>query len=299
MNILAIILTYNEELHIERCIKSIKKLTTNILVIDSFSNDKTQDICLENNCKFLQRNFKSHSDQFNWALENIEENYEWILRIDADEIMTNELTENIILKTKSCKPSLNGIYFNRIIKFNGKKIRWGGASPSWSLRFFRFKKGYCESRLMDEHIIVDGDTTRINGNLIDENLNSLSWWIQKHERYSSLEAIELLNTEYNFLEHYKYSKFLRIKSSQSWLKEKVYLKLHVSIRALLYFVYRYFFRFGFLDGTQGFSFHFLQGFWYRFIVDLKFIELKKEIIKNNSSKNDIKKIINKKFNIQI
>lgn len=166
------------------------------------------------------------------------------------------------------------------------------------MRLFRFGYGQCESRLMDEHIVVKGLTDSFSAEMIDDNLNSLSWWTDKHNKYSSLEAVELLNQEFHFMGE-NISTELEAGSQASikrWLKEKVYARLPNGFRAFLYFSYRFIFRFGFLDGQQGVAFHILQGFWYRYLVDLKVIEVKRYMIIHQS---DVKSAIKAVLGIRL
>ena len=109
-----------------------------------------------------------------------------------------------------------------------------------------------------------GRTVRVEGDLIDDNLNSLSWWTDKHNGYASREAVELLNLEFKFLQ--RVDGILpseRSRAGKQWVKENIYAILPPGIRALLYFTYRYVMQLGFLDGRIGTTFHVLQGFWYR------------------------------------
>lgn len=130
---------------------------------------------------------------------------------------------------------------------------------------------------MSEHIKVAGPSADFRGELIDDNLNSLSWWTEKHNRYASREAVDLLNLEYGFMPHDSVAS-LRGRSQAGvtrWLKESVYARLPGGFRALAYFLYRYVLRLGFLDGRAGFAFHFLQGFWSRYLVDAKVAEVRR------------------------
>lgn len=130
---------------------------------------------------------------------------------------------------------------------------------------------------MDEHLIVQGEVVHINADFADDNLNSLTWWTEKHNRYSSREAVELLNLQYNF----NLSQPATILSAgkqatvKRWMKEEVYFRLPGGFRAFCYFFYRYVIRLGFLDGQAGTVFHVLQGFWYRYLVDAKVAEVKR------------------------
>jgi len=130
---------------------------------------------------------------------------------------------------------------------------------------------------MDEHIKVAGPTVDFSGELIDDNLRSLTWWTAKHNQYASREAVDLLNLEYHFMPH---DTVARLRGGHQagvkrWLKEQVYAQLPGGFRAFAYFCYRYVIRLGFLDGQAGTAFHFLQGFWYRYLVDAKVAEVKR------------------------
>jgi len=167
--------------------------------------------------------------------------------------------------------------------FLGRPIRWGGLFPIRVLRVFRHGAGRCEDRWMDEHILVDGATADLSGEIVDDNLNSLTWWTEKHNAYASREVVDLLNLEYGFMAH---ETVADIRGGQQagvkrWLKEKVYARLPDGLRAFAYFFYRYVVRLGFMDGKEGTAFHVLQGFWYRYLVDMKLHEVQTYIKKNN------------------
>jgi hypothetical protein len=165
----------------------------------------------------------------------------------------------------------SGFSVLRSIVFLGKKIRFGGVSRLPTVRIFRVGFGEIEQRWMDEHILVDGKIGQLDAELLDINLKSLTWWIDKHNHYSSREAVDILDLRYRSPEQTvsidRSSGFLP--SLKRALKERLFLSLPVEISALLYFVFRYIFLLGFLDGSEGFAFHFLQGFWYRYIAGLK------------------------------
>lgn len=283
MHLTAIILTYNESKHLARCINSLSGIAQEIVVVDSFSNDDTVDIARRLNAIVLSRKWTNHSDQFNWSLGELKFPTDWILRIDADEVITPELSASIQTELPKLTASINGVYLRRRMKFLGKEIRWGGVFPTKVLRIFRPGHGASESRLMDEHITVTGSTTELTGELIDDNLNSITWWTAKHNRYSSLEATEMLDLEYKFIS--RPASAIPAVSNQPglkrWIKERIYARLPEGFRAFAYFFYRYIIRFGFLDGRAGTAFHFLQGFWYRYLVDTKVAEVKAYMNRTN------------------
>ena len=270
-DVTAIVLTYNEEKHIERCILSINKFVKRIIIIDSFSTDNTLKIVKKYNIETLQNKFVNQSKQLNWGLNNSNIKTEWILRIDADEILTKSLIKKVSENLKDYSPNISGITVNRKLIFFGKKIDFGGFFPHKTLRVWKNGKGKCEDAWVDEHVITDGKVIHINEDIIDENLNNLNWWINKHKSYAIREAINFLLTKKNLEDN-----DLKINNlgqfSKKKLKFEIYYKLPVFLRPLLLFLYSYFFRLGLLNGWQGLVFHSLQGFWFRFLVDIKIKE---------------------------
>ena len=194
LDISVIILTYNEEKHIERCIKSIKKYSDNIYIIDSYSTDNTIAISKSFNSTILQNKFINQSKQFAWALDNINFKTEWILRIDADEY----LEDNLIIEIKNKLPNINkdivGINLKRKHMFMDKWIKFGGRYPLILLRLWRNGHGYIEDRWMDEHIMVEGGKTiTLKNSFCDHNLNNLSFFINKHDWYAGREVVDILS----------------------------------------------------------------------------------------------------------
>jgi glycosyltransferase involved in cell wall biosynthesis len=267
----AIILTLNEERHIQRCIESIRPLVSSVLVVDSGSTDRTLEIAKSLGAEVIERSWHNHATQFNHGVDHLAGKDGWLLRIDADEIL--EPADFDIQKFAQSK--INGLSVQRRIYFMGRRMRFGGIEASWPLRLFRNGFGRCEQRWMDEHIVVEGAVEKSNLVLSDINLNSLHWWTEKHNSYASLEAIEVLNRKYNFLgDSIVQKNRLSIQATfRRTLKENLYLKLPSGLRAVIYFFYRYVLRGGFLDGTAGYYFHFLQGLWYRSLVDAKVKEI--------------------------
>jgi glycosyltransferase involved in cell wall biosynthesis len=277
LDLTVVILTYNEERHLTRCLSNIRTIAKDILVVDSFSSDRTIKIANEFSARVLQNKFINHAAQFNWGLDYGDISTEWVLRIDADEYLTDQLINQIKVTLLGDLPNVDGVSFNRRMTFQGRIIRFGGVFPVQVLRLFRYGRGRCENRWMDEHIKVSADTINLSGELIDDNLNSLTWWTDKHNKYASLEALEMLNLEFNFMRHDFSDGLKGCKQSfiKRWLKEVVYSRLPGGLRAFVYFLYRFIIRLGFLDGEAGVAFHFLQGFWYRYLVDVKVSEVKR------------------------
>ena len=272
-----IVLTYNEELHLARAVASVKDAATRILVVDSGSADRTLEIARDLGCEVLSNPFVNHATQFNWALDQMPQDGGWVLRLDADEIVSPELLDEIRTRLPVLDADVDGVFVPRRMAFLGRPIRHGGVFPVKVLRLFRAGRGRCENRWMDEHIMVIGRTTEFRGELLDDNLNSLTWWTQKHNAYASREVVDLLNLEYGFMAHESVASLSNRQqaSVKRWVKENVYSRLPGGLRAAIYFFYRYVVRLGFLDGYEGTQFHVLQGFWYRFLVDAKLAEVRR------------------------
>ena len=271
-----IILTLNEEKHIERCIKSLQSFAKNIFIIDSYSTDKTVEIAEKLGAKVYKNRWPgNHAKQFQWGLDNCPIDTKWAMKMDADEYVLPELSNEIIEKLGSIEDSISGIYIKRRVFFLGKWIKYGGYYPTWLLRIWQYDKGHMEQRWMDEHIkLSSGKTIQFENDLVDDNKNNLTWWTEKHNNYATREAVDLLNIIYNFksYDEVKPDIFGTQEQKKRWLKIR-YAKLPLFFRPIIYFTWRYFFKLGFLDGKPGFIWHVLQGGWYRFLVDAKVNEI--------------------------
>lgn len=284
MTLTVVILTKNEERHIKRVLASVSGIADRCVVVESGSTDHTVELAVAHGAEVLENPWINYATQLNWALDQLPHDTEWVLRLDADEIVTPELLTEITQKLPNLGPQIEGVYVSRRMTFLRRPIRWGGVFPVRVLRIFRYGKGRCENRWMDEHIQVEGATAEFDGEIIDDNLNSLSWWTEKHNSYASREVVDILNLEYGFMPH---ETIANLQSRQQagvkrWLKEKVYARLPGGLRAFVYFFYRYIVRLGFLDGKEGTAFHVLQGFWYRYLVDAKLFEVKKHMERTGS-----------------
>lgn len=294
-SISAIILTYNEEQHIARCIQSLQGIADEIFVVDSFSTDKTIEIAKELGAKVFQNPFINQAVQFNWALQNCPIQSEWIIRIDADEYIDNGNQLDLKQYLTELPEEVTGLHISRKIVFQEKELLHGGWYPKWNLRIFRTGKGFCENRWMDEHIVLsEGRSEQLQLDFVDENLNDLSWWIAKHNNYATREAIDHFlkqgeETENDIIPNL----FGNEAERKRWLKKR-YHSFPLFIRPFFNFIYRYFILLGFLDGKAGFIWHVLQGFWYRFLVDAKIFELKRRF---NNNREEIVKHIKKKYSI--
>jgi len=270
-----IILTYNEEKHINRSIKSVLKISNDIIIVDSFSTDKTIKIASKFNVRIFRNKFVNQAKQFNWALNNIKIKNNWILRLDADEYLSKELIIEIKKKLPeiNLNKEINGICLIRKQFFLRKLIRFGGRGKLIMLRLFRKNYGICENRLMDEHIMIKkGKILKFKNFFYDDNFNNLENFKEKHERYAKREAKQYLIDQNNKRKSiFKYNTRTIIKK---FLINNIYYKIPYQISSMLYFLIRYIFLLGFLDGINGLKYHYIQGFWYRYLVGKNIIKLK-------------------------
>jgi len=294
-----LILTYNEEQHIARCIKSLNPFAKDIFIIDSCSTDNTVEITESLGAKVFQNKWPgNHAKQFQWGLDNCPIETEWVMKMDADEYVLPELATEIQEKIDSLNHDVSGIYIKRRVYFMGKWIKHGSYYPIWLLRIWRYKKGQMEQRWMDEHIkLSDGKTIQFKNDLVDENNNNLTWWTEKHNNYATREAVDILNILHGFIHYDEVEPKLLGSQEQKkrWLKIR-YASLPLFVRPFLYFTWRYFFKLGFLDGKQGLVWHFLQGFWYRFLVDAKIYQIQKMAKDENKL---LKQVIKHNFGINL
>lgn len=274
VDLTAVILTRNEEKNIAACIKSIKGLARRIVVIDSGSTDNTIQIAQKLGAEIYFHEWENHSRQYNWGIQNATIKTRWIFRIDADERLTKESVKEI---EKICvdneNTDINGIVVRFKVTFLGKDLKHGGIYPFKKLLIYKADKGYMEDRNMDEHIVLrEGKSVELKNDSLHCDFKCLSEWVDKHNKYSSQEVLDyFLGMEKSNIEIKGLSFNARIKRK---IKFGLYYKLPIGMRAHLYYIYRYYFRLGFLDGKEGKIFCFLQAYWYRFLVDAKIHEEK-------------------------
>lgn len=273
-NVSFLVITFNEEKNIGHALDGID-WADEVFVIDDSSRDKTLDIIKEYpNVSVFQHKFENYAAQKNWALDHLPWSNEWVFILDADEQITPELEEEIIKiinrpQTKEC-----GFFVNRRFIFLGKWIKHCGWYPSWNLRLFRKGKARYEDRTVNEHMIVDGEVGYLKNNMIHENHKGLFDWIEKHNRYSSLEAKEVYGFSHKRKETGLSPSFLGnpVERKRAF-RERVMPKLPIFLIPLLRFSQMYFLRLGILDGYTGFIFCTLQAIQ-EFNTSIKLKELK-------------------------
>lgn len=299
-DITVVILTLNEELHIRRVIESALAVTDRIIIVDSFSTDQTITIAKSLGAAVFQHAFVNQAQQFQWAMENCQVQTAWTLRLDADEFLTPELVDEMKSRVPVLDPSVSGVFIKRRVFFLGRWIRYGGYYPIKLLRLWRTGHARIEQRWMDEHTyLVQGTAIEFQHDMVDDNLNNLSWWTEKHNAYSTREAIDILSRKESGKEHAGESihHFGDNQASRKrWYKQNLYLRMPLFIRCLLYYLFRYWIRLGFLDGRQGLVFHFLQALWYRMLVDAKIWQLQSMARKENKP---LSEVIEQRYHISL
>jgi glycosyltransferase involved in cell wall biosynthesis len=273
-----LILTRNEEANIAACLASVA-WAKEVRVIDSLSSDSTVEIAQSLGAKVYSHPFEGYAKQRNWALDNLPISSEWVLFLDADEQIPAPLAEQIRRVVSSPGNHYAGYYLNRRFYLLGRWLRHGGLSPNWILRLFRRQAGRCENREVNEHIVVTGPVGRLDEPFDHRDNRGLSEWIAKHNRYAALEAEIFLRQKSE--ERREESITPRLRGQQPerrrWLKLRLWDRLPLLARPFLHFLYNYFLRGGFLDATPGFVYHVLWSFWYRFLVDVKILEMRRRV----------------------
>ncbi len=274
-----VILTYNEERHIARAIASVRALATEIVVVDSYSKDRTVELAAAAGARVLQNPFVTQAKQFQWAMDHAGLTADWVLRLDADEVIGEDLAAALHRELPRYGADVAGVNFARRHIFMGRWIRHGGRYPLWLLRLFRRGQGRVEDRWMDEHIVVwGGRTESLHGVFEDRNLHDLGFFTAKHNAYAVREAVDVLIQRHRLAA--EDAGVLEAKTSgqakaKRWIKQRVYNRLPFGVGPFALWVYRYFAKLGFLDGREGLIYHTLQGFWYPFLVEAKVLEYEK------------------------
>lgn len=275
-----VILTHNEERHIARAIASVQGFATQVFLIDSGSTDRTAEIAEAAGAQVLRNPWTNYAQQFQWGLDNAPITADWVMRLDADEVIEPDLAASIAARLPTLPPAVAGVNLKRKHIFMGRWIRHGGRYPLTLLRLWRRGRARIEQRWMDEHMLLtEGGAVVFEGGFSDINLNDLAFFTDKHNKYAAREAVDILNQRYGlFPTDAAESVGASAQAAQKrGVKERIYNRLPFGVGPVLYFLYRYIIQLGFLDGREGAIYHGLQGLWYRFLVDAKVEELRREI----------------------
>ena len=277
LDLSVIILTYNEEIHIRRCLENVKQFASKVYVVDCFSIDRTAQIAKELGAEVIEHEWPGNqAEQFNWALDNLPITTEWILRLDADEYLLPGLIEELLEKLPVIPESVSALSLSLARAFCGKILHHGIVNNIRIIRIFRKGKARYEKRLMDEHLsVLSGETIDMKNQFVDDNRMPIGLFIDKHNGYATREAALLLDAEYHLTNMDSLPQDYGREVEKKRTQKARYARMPLFWRAFGYFVYRYIIKLGFLDGKEGFLWDFLQGWWYRTLVDAKVYEIKK------------------------
>lgn len=269
-DITAIILTKNESKNLPDCIESITNFADRIVIVDSGSTDDTVEIAKKYGADVYVHKFENYARQFNWAIDNTNINTKWTLRIDADERFTNELCQELeqLLITHN-NDDINGITMEAWLFFMGKRIAYGGPKKR-KLMIFKSGIGRIEDRKMDEHTILSkGIAIATKEKFLHYDFKDLTFFINKLNWYATREMQDYFESLDNIGNDSLSDKDIvrtRVK------KYEIYYKFPMFVRSWLLFIYFYIFKLGFLDGKEGFIYHYMYQRWYRCLVDAKIYE---------------------------
>lgn len=271
-NISILIPTFNEEVNLPHALKSVVGWADRIWVVDSESTDRTREIAASMGAEVVVQPWLGYARQKNWALDNLAWESDWLFILDADEAITAALRDEMmaIAKMDPAQVAEGGFYVNRLPHFMGRPIRHCGFYPSYNLRFFKRGKARYEDREVHEHMVVDGETRRLNEIMLHEDRRGLEHWIAKHNRYSTLEAREIIKEQLR-VSSKRASRLERGIAFRRWLK--LHVLPYLPLSGLFRFFYMYIFRLGFLDGATGFRFCLLLAV-YDYFITLKLAELR-------------------------
>ena len=276
-----VVLTFNEGKHIARALRSLAPLDAQIFVVDSFSTDATVEIARAEGALVVQHTFVHQAQQMQWALLNMPITTAWVMRLDADEVLTTELIDEIKHRLPILPSEVTGINLKRRHIFLGRWIRHGGRYPVTLLRIWRRGAARVEQRWMDEHmVLLRGQAVTFRHDFSDENLNDLTHFTDKHNKYATREAVEVLSAKFGMAEANagiaaRHGSFQAL--AKRTIKESLYNRLPLWCGPLGYFLTRYIVQGGALDGRAGLIYHTLQGFWYRFLVAAKTVEFEQHL----------------------
>ena len=266
-----IILTKNEETDIERCIRSVEGWVKRIAIVDSGSTDRTVEIAERLGVEIVRHEpFVDYGRQFNWAIDNLRIKTTWVFRLDADEVITPELRKELEKELeRHATDDVSGFMMRYKVEFMGRYLMHGGFYPFQKITIFKYGKGRFEERAMGEHIVLsEGRCVYLRNDAIHHTLKTLDLYINKHNWYATREVQDYFDVRSGRENALLDGQPERAKK----LRDGLYYRLPMFLRAKLFFWYRYYLRLGFLDGTPGYIFAFLQAYWYRTLVDAKIYE---------------------------
>lgn len=268
-----LVLTMNEEVNIRRCLGGIK-WADEIFVLDSGSTDRTLDIAREYTDKIFTRKFDNWSSQLNWALDNLPYRNEWLLNVDADEVVDDALAAELIDVAARNPKEFTVYWMRRRFIFLGKWLRYSALYKTWIIRYFRHRNLRFQ-RLVNPVPIYEGGNGYLRSDLLHDDRKGFVALVARHNSYSSYEAMESLKRLYpECLTDAERSLTLNDDSAIK-RKKRVFERLPLFMRPPIRFSYMFFLSMGFLDGVRGFIYCFFK-LCYEFFICVKIYEMKME-----------------------
>lgn len=276
-----LVTTRNEEANVERCLRSVHGFASQVFVLDSESGDATVEI----SARYADVRTLAYEHGriipwiFQWGLDNLPIRNDWVLILEADQAVPEALKEELarLLAAPDAVPC-DGYYIRRSQIFRGKPLRFGGYGSKYLMKLFRRSRSELDPVEQDTRVYVRGRVGRLRAPLEEWNRkeDSILFYLEKHLRYAQAFAREELERRTRKLAWKATPRLFGTPDERIlWLKDRYY-RMPLYVRPFLYFLYRYFFLLGILDGKTGFIFHFLQAFWFRLIVDIRLEELLRE-----------------------
>lgn len=263
MTISVLILTLNEEKNLPICLPSLA-WCDDVVVLDSFSKDKTELLALEGGARFFQRRFDNYAAQRNYGLKDISYKHDWLLMVDGDEVVPPELVAEMKKVVESGSKDTTIYRMRRKDFFLGKWIKRSSGYPTWFGRLMKIGHVKVE-RSINEEYVTDGEIGYLQENLYHYPFNKgFSAWLEKHNRYSSMEAELLVQN------NSKRPGLKELRSKDPALRRRAVKSIVYRLpgRPLLMFLALYFVRGGILDGRAGLTFCTLRAF-YEYMINLK------------------------------
>jgi len=271
-----LILVYNEERHIVRCIENALLLSKDIYVLDSGSNDRTKEYCNKypvisyyNNSELNKFNVK-----LNWALDNINFQSDWVIRLDADELFSNDLIKEIHSLGVTEIQNITGFKIPKKSTFLKQELRFSRKLFT-EIRLFKKTLYRYEDREIDEHLVYLGEDlpneAKLKSKFIEDNIITIDQWYIKHLNYAMREATELEISRSGL--HYK-----KLINKKKGILKKIYSKSPLFLRSFVYFFFMILYRpLFFLDGYKGLLYLVNHSLVYRLIVDTNCYKIRKKL----------------------
>ena len=269
-DVTAIVLTKNEEKNLPDCLRSLEGFARRVIVVDSGSTDATVRIARDAGADVLEHPFENYARQFNWALDNGAIDTAWTLRLDADERLTPALCRELAsLMDAHASDDVTGVVMKAWLYFMGRKLAHA-KDMKRKLMLFRTGVGRIEDRHMDEHtLLAHGRSVEARERFLHHDYKDMTHYINKLNWYAGREVRDY----FAYAEGGAAGKGLdSVNQATRNKKFRVYYRLPMFFRCWLAFVYSYIFKGGFLDGREGFLYHYMYHRWYRTLVDAKILE---------------------------